>query len=128
MSAYNEYKESAIFQEINESDFTGSEYDVVRNDLEKACDTISESLYKVTDEDTMDDLRGQLQMLRYAVKHLARVYPQYKYRYVVTGESHVHGDVVEMEIVATHQEKVKFFFHTTYPHTKYRITSIEQVG
>lgn len=112
MNTYTRYKETNLFEEIQNSDYDERGYDELRCELDSACEA-------ETDETT-------LKALRLAVKHLCRIYPQYgRANYTVTATPHGNavGEVVHV-VDATHEEQARFYFHTRYSHKQYRVTSV----
>lgn len=68
------------------------------------------------------------QQIRYAIKHLARKFQYIKFDYKVVAINHIDKeDIIEDNVLATHEEKAKFVFHLKYPHTQYRVVSVSKV-
>ena len=122
MSFYNEYKTSELFQVIQESNFTEDEYDDLKNELETG--------YKTNNALPMSETSERAcALIRFAIKHLCRVYPSYGINnYVVLGVSHDNdSETVVKEVDATHEEQAKFYFHTHYNHKQYKVVSVTKL-
>ena len=122
---YNEYKKSELYTIISGSDFTEYEYNELKQELESAYIAISRESEQPTEYELVD---GADEMLRYAIKHLCRLYPTFGVSlYKVKGTSHTNvQDVVTHTVDATHEEQAKFYFHTKYSHRQYRVTEVEK--
>lgn len=119
---YNEYKKSELYNTISSSDFTENEYNELKQELESTYTAISNESEQSPEYDLVN---GATAMLRYAIKHLCRMYPTYGVRqYKVHGESHKKDAVVSHIVNATHEEQAKFYFHTRYDHKQYKVTSV----
>lgn len=117
---YSIYKKSELYTVIESSEFSETEYEELRGELEATQEAV---------DSTADASSETFALLRFAMKHLCRKYPHYGVRhYRVTGVSHTNSeDVVESVVDATHEEKAKFYFHTRFNHTEYRVTKVELV-
>lgn len=119
---YNEYKKSEMYNAISSSDLTESEYNEWKQELESAYIAISREPEQPLEYELAD---GAVEMLRYAIKHLCRIYPTYGVcQYQVRGKSHTKGEAVSHVVNATHEEQAKFYFHTRYDHKQYKVTSV----
>lgn len=123
---YNEYKKSEMYNAISSSDLTESEYNEWKQELESANIAISRESEQPLEYKLVD---GAVEMLRYAIKHLCRMYPSYGINnYVVLGVSHNNdSETVVREVDATHEEQAKFYFHTHYNHKQYKVVSVTKL-
>lgn len=123
MSYYSEYKTSELFQVIQASDFSEEEYDDLKNELEAS--------YELNQSEPKSDASERVcALIRFAIKHLCRVYPTFGVsQYMVTGMAHGNpNDVVHREVDATHDEQAKFYFHTQYNHKEYKVTDVTKLS
>lgn len=126
MNYYNEYKKSEMYNAISSSDLIESEYNEWKQELESAYIAISRATEHPLEYELVD---GAVEMLRYAIKHLCRMYPTYGINnYLVLGVSHDNdSETVVKEVDATHEEQAKFYFHTHYNHKQYKVVSVTKL-
>lgn len=124
---YNEYKKSELYNTISSSDFTECEYNELKQELESTYNAISKESEQSPEYELVN---GAAAMLRYAIKHLCRMYPTFGINnYMVLGVSHDNdSETVVKEVDATHEEQAKFYFHTHYNHKQYKVVSVTKLA